>query len=463
MHRKCTDVARSRMFRKRYLSLKSVSNAMVVISIVIMIFLLLSEYVVLRSFEPLYQATTEYIEMQSAAGSLMSASDYLTEEVQCYTVCGDRKHLDNYFTEAEVTKRRENAIATMEATLPESSALRDLKESMAQSVALMDREYYAMRLVLLAQNDTDIPEILEDIELSDEVLAMSPDELVKLAQDTVFDDAYYEVKAEIRSNIEQCISDIKTTTYDNQREAERKVHTNIVIMIILIVVQSSATVAMLWITLNFETKPIVNAVDNIRKNESIPEEGSKEFRILADAYNGMFDFYNRNVENLNYKASHDELTGLYNRTGYDVIKKSINPMTTAMMVIDADEFKTINDTYGHAIGDLVLKKISKVLTQNFRSNDYICRVGGDEFVVFVVKLTDDPTELITNKVNQINSQLADTSDGIPATSVSVGVAFEKADVDPSVLFRHADIALYHVKMHGRHGCIFYEESLKKPD
>jgi len=234
-------------------------------------------------------------------------------------------------------------------------------------------------------------------------------------------------------------------------------------MIVLIVVQSAAILSMLWITQNFETKPILEAVDHIRKNERIPEDGSSEFHYLSDAYNSMFDFYSRNVENLNYKASHDELTSLYNRTGYDVIKTSIDTSSTAMLVLDADEFKNINDTYGHAVGDQVLKKIGKVLRLNFRSNDYICRIGGDEFVVFMVKLIEDPTFLIKNKVTEINNQLADTSDGVPAISLSVGVTYENKKMDPAEMFRHADIALYHVKVNGRKGCCFYSEDLEVPD
>lgn len=88
-----------------------------------------------------------YIDLQEAADSLLKASDYLTEQAQCYTVIGERQHLDAYLNETENVRRREQAIEHMEKTLPESDALNALKDAMKESVDLMEREYYAMRLI----------------------------------------------------------------------------------------------------------------------------------------------------------------------------------------------------------------------------------------------------------------------------------------------------------------------------
>ena len=109
--------------------------------------------------------------------------------------------------------------------------------------------------------------------------------------------------------------------------------------------------------------------------------GSYEFRYLAKTYNKMYEAFKQSIENLNYEASHDSLTGVYNRAGYDVVKQSLDLKSTAVLIIDADNFKKINDMYGHLVGDQVLKKIEDALRAAFRSEDYICRVGGDEFWV----------------------------------------------------------------------------------
>ena len=154
------------------LSLKRTSVIMVIISLVVTALLIITAVMTLRSFQAMNKSTRDYIQMEQAANDLMSASDYLTEEVQCFTVIGDRIHMENYFTEADVTRRREHAIQVMEEAIPDSPALADLKAGMAESLSLMDREYYAMRLMLDAAGDTDVPEALKQAALSDEDRAL---------------------------------------------------------------------------------------------------------------------------------------------------------------------------------------------------------------------------------------------------------------------------------------------------
>lgn len=115
-----------------------------------MAILLYTTFQTIKSYHSFSDATDAYIELQDAADSLMKASDYLTDEAQRYTVLGLREHLDNYFTEAEETRRREQAIDAMEARLPKSEALEALRKAMGESISLMDREYYAMTLMLLS-------------------------------------------------------------------------------------------------------------------------------------------------------------------------------------------------------------------------------------------------------------------------------------------------------------------------
>ena len=174
----------------------------------------------------------------------------------------------------------------------------------------------------------------------------------------------------------------------------------------------------------------------------------------------MYSAYKKSIESLNYKASHDELTGAYNRAGYDLIRESLDMNTTAMLLFDADQFKTINDQYGHETGDRVLQKITATLQNNFRSDDYVCRIGGDEFVVFMVHVSGDKRQLIENKVKQINRDLSAGADGLPPVTLSVGVSFNPEGNDSKEMFRQADIALYYVKDHGRDGVSFYTDELK---
>ncbi len=158
-----------------------------------------------------------------------------------------------------------------------------------------------------------------------------------------------------------------------------------------------------------------------------------------------------------YNATHDALTQLYNRAGYDLLVKSMKQDTVMMLIVDVDEFKSVNDKHGHHIGDLILQKIARTLVDSFRSNDYVCRVGGDEFVILMARADMSHYDNIERRVKNINRILGDSSDGLPAVSVSVGVAYGGKDVDVSDLFDRADQALYDTKREGKNGISVYQK------
>ena len=445
--------------RRDGLSLKTTSVTMVIVSVLITIILVITAVMTIRSFRAMDESTRDFIRMEKAANELMAASDYLTEEVQCFTVMGDRIHMENYFTEAAVTRRREHAIYVMEEAIPGSTALSDLKNSMAESLDLMKREYYAMRLMLEAAGETEMPEELRRIALSEEDDALPPADKIVLAQRMTHDSGYYEQKNRIRSNMSECLSALQTSTQGIQRQMEGNAKRDLIWMTVLIFLQTAAMFTMMWLTTHLGVNPVLRAVDHIRKDQSLPIIGTTEFRYLAGAYNTMYRVYKKSIENLSFQASHDELTGAYNRAGYDLIKSSLDLSSTAMLLLDADQFKEINDHYGHETGDLVLKKIASVLKSNFRSDDYVCRIGGDEFVVFMVHIASDPQKLIEHKIRNINHDLSQCGDDLPAVTLSAGISYDPECRDPKEMFRRADIALYYVKDCGRNGCCFWTEAL----
>lgn len=155
------------------------------------------------------------------------------------------------------------------------------------------------------------------------------------------------------------------------------------------------------------------------------------------------------------QAHTDRLTGLFNRAGYEQAIKSSNIRSTTLIVVDADKFKHVNDTYGHEVGDLVLQKIARTLKQNFRLCDYVCRTGGDEFVVLMVGSEELEQDQIIRKVNRINRELSHVDDRLPIVSVSVGVANGANEKNWTNLFNHADQAMYQIKQSGGRGCRFY--------
>lgn len=145
---------------------------------------------------------------------------------------------------------------------------------------------------------------------------------------------------------------------------------------------------------------------------------------------------------------------LLNRRSFDQILSLYEKdrSSFALILADVDVFKQINDTCGHDTGDRILKRVAALLHTTFRSIDYVCRIGGDEFAVIMVDMSRELYYTITNKIAEINGLLAVPEDGLPAVSLSAGVAFSDENGFCGSLFRAADSALYTAKAHGRCGC-----------
>ena len=181
-------------------------------------------------------------------------------------------------------------------------------------------------------------------------------------------------------------------------------------------------------------------------------------RFLADAYNEMFDQQKRFTERLAYSATHDSLTGLYNRAAYDAMREDAGgEADTGVLMIDVDKFKGYNDSYGHDVGDAVLKKVAQVLRESFRSDDFIGRIGGDEFCVVMVHAGSALETLVREKIERANRRLQNTDDGLPRISLSVGVAFGDRKYPSGDIYKDADTALYRAKDAGGGQCVFFEQ------
>lgn len=416
-----------------------------------------STYNLTNTFTRLADAAEEHTRLEKAAHELMDASDYLTESVQRFTLNGDIRFMDQYFTEAFESHRREEAISQMDLGPQTEPALKQLQEAMDNSLSLMDREYYAMRLVIEAKGYTDYPEILEEIELSSEDAALSPEEKIRHATELVLNDEYYDKKDLIRKDMRESIEEVDKLmqSIEDTEMLSLKRRLNCVRVIILI--QIISVYVMVRLTSRLGIDPVLKAVEKIKQDSPIPEVGANEFIYLAQAYNKMYARYKTSLENLNFKASHDELTGAYNRSGYELLLSSIDLKTTYMMLFDVDNFKSINDTYGHDIGDKVLVKLVQVLKSVFRDDDCICRIGGDEFVVFMVHSSGMHRRLIESKIEQINNELENTDDGLPPITISVGIVNGSDASDPEKLFEKTDEAMYRSKKQGKHTYTFYSK------
>ncbi|MEH1130198.1 sensor domain-containing diguanylate cyclase [Micromonospora sp. CPCC 206061] len=149
------------------------------------------------------------------------------------------------------------------------------------------------------------------------------------------------------------------------------------------------------------------------------------------------------LEHLRERATSDPLTGLRHQGSFGERIARATPDRTALLAIDVDQFKNINDTYGHQAGDQVLVEMARALQSALRQGDELYRIGGDEFVAVVdVARPDEATG--------IGERLAAAARTIGRT-ISVGVALRRSGEAPELTLRRADAALYDVKREGRDG------------
>lgn len=161
----------------------------------------------------------------------------------------------------------------------------------------------------------------------------------------------------------------------------------------------------------------------------------------------------------------DSLTGLYNRRVLEEIlhleESKRNPSTLSILVIDVDDFKIVNDTYGHPAGDRVLSVIGRILTENSRKENIVARYGGEEFAVLLTGAGIDTALQVAERLRKKLGEKEFTFSGQRfRLSVSIGVAHNEGDVThKESLFSRADQALYKAKRSGKNRVCSHEAAL----
>lgn len=170
---------------------------------------------------------------------------------------------------------------------------------------------------------------------------------------------------------------------------------------------------------------------------------------------------------IEFLAYHDSLTGLPNRQllqdrmsiALETASRHQAPM--ALMFLDMDHFKNVNDSLGHPMGDVLLQEVGRRLTGCVRKQDTIARTGGDEFVVLLTDLNEVANgALVARKIVDVLSQPYQLGESVIYTSCSIGISLYPVDgTNPELLMKHADVALYDAKAKGRAGFSFYNADM----
>ncbi len=214
---------------------------------------------------------------------------------------------------------------------------------------------------------------------------------------------------------------------------------------------------------------------NRRKNEELYLEwltisAVRNAQGVCTHYVGVFSditLVKESQEKLDHLAHHDPLTGLPNRLLFNdrlshaILRASRDPRPLALLFIDLDRFKNVNDTLGHHIGDELLRQVAQALASKVRDGDTLARLGGDEFIL-LLEDTDGKygAGVVADKLMSVFEQpfVVVTHELFVTASVGISIFPDDGD-DVNLLIRNADVALYQAKAHGRNAYRFYSSEM----
>lgn len=444
--------------------IQSLSLWLVAFTLIISVLIGIGIVQVMKDYYELAQRTREYVFAQEDARDLLFGSNYLTDQARLYAVTKDHVYAEAYFTEVHESRRRDLALEALEVHLRgrNEDALNTSKEAMELSNALMVLEIHSMKLAALSSGEDmgSLAREIQDYQLTEEELSWTAQQQADASMELVFGEEYRTMKGQIEAKMSDVTRSVIEICERDQAESEGTMKNALIrqsiytVLVVILVIFSYIMIAVLIL------RPIRIYVNCIKNNNFLEITGAYEFKYLAATYNNVYEMTMEQQNMLRKKAERDALTGLLNRQAFEQLKSQlrISSEPLAFLIIDVDVFKSINDNYGHDVGDQALIKVARLLDENFRKVDYVLRIGGDEFAVIMEKTGPDKKPIIRSKIEAINEILQHPEDEavFPKYSVSVGIAFsEKGFYDD--LFQQTDQALYHTKENGRCGYTFYDE------
>jgi diguanylate cyclase (GGDEF)-like protein/PAS domain S-box-containing protein len=187
----------------------------------------------------------------------------------------------------------------------------------------------------------------------------------------------------------------------------------------------------------------------VRDEAGLPLQFVSEVVDLTERNQARRDLQEANAR-LRKLVVTDHVTGLFNRRGFEeTIADLQDGQSLGVLVIDLDNFKTINDRLGHSAGDEVLREVARRLRPQVRDGDVIARIGGDEFGILLTDAGCDLATVVAGRVVRALRGSCEVEGGTARIGASVGVAFSDGQADRGELVRQADAALYAAKRAGR--------------
>ena len=443
--------------QSRGVHLNRLNFLLIFIGLVIALFMVFSMYQTNNSFKQIVSVTEAYLSAQQTAGMLSNISSDMSEQCVAFLNSGTPDPAYGYAGQLNaISGQIESNEAFGTTGESEDEFLLKALEAFREKTAV---EVRAMRLMAdtLPMGLDAFPPLIQQAKLSETDQALSPEEKKKTALELISSEEYLALDKTISEAVDDShrIASEKGKNRAMQTAEEvKKVMRRQKLLVFLFV-----AVALVALLLNriLIISPIQRSVDNLDKREPLPVEGSYEVRHLANVYNEVLKDNREKTEALSYAATHDALTGLLNRAEFDRLYKEAKEEKVGIMVADVDHFKQFNDEFGHRTGDKVLKAVAVKLTEHFREEDRVCRIGGDEFCVIMPGLSQEKAETATERIRLINHELQECSEDLPPITISAGFAFWDRPNPGGSIFRDADNTLLAVKKTRTDCCAVYPD------
>ncbi|MBQ9206829.1 MAG: GGDEF domain-containing protein [Treponema sp.] len=416
------------------------SSSLIIVTIIIFCLIIFISFSINTRFNALKASLTRFIICEQTSEKIKSGANDLTELVRLFIINQDERFALAYLEEIENTNSQKNALENLQKVCSDKDlALQRLAIAITQAESITQMELYAMRLGYEFMGKSGIlkeemPERLREIELKESDKNLSKEEMQNIAIKSVFGNGFLIYKLRINENCNITVNaiseDIKKELSENADKLGQSLDRLRILILALLIVNILSTI------------------------------GLRDFKKVTQSYNEIYEIGARKTKKLLKNAEYDALTDILNRRAYEQICKTSSEQRRriALLLIDLDNFKQINDTYGHTGGDTALKTLASILKETFRDGDYVARIGGDEFAVVLADFKPEGFKIISEKINYVNERLSKIN-GITDVSISVGMAYSATGYSEE-LYKQADKALYAVKNAGKAGCRIYDSTLE---
>lgn len=440
------------------IKIKTINISMFVLIFAICAGVFISAFRLKSKYGDIIKSMETYARCTKAVNDFRDTSDFLTNQVRLFIIKLDDSYAKDYFEEYSISQNRDKAVDIVSQFNDSNDADINMELAFEESQSLAEIEKYAMLLTYDALEipDSELPFQLSNVKLRPADKALSYSEKLERAENLLFDMNYQDSKNRINKYTTSVLDYLLVSHLAQQGEDTKHFYWLLTIQILTVIALFGSGWALFFTTNFLILRPIDYDIKSISEEKKMHVIGSYEMRLIAKSYNALREKDEIKASVLKHKAEHDPLTGLINREAFAQIKEVLcdTAEPVAYLIIDIDFFKSVNDKYGHPVGDQVLKKIAAILSEQFRNTDYVARIGGDEFAVIMTKFGDTPEMVIQRKIETINKMLQNVGDGLPGVSLSVGVAISTLGYN-QILESQADKALYHVKQGGRCNCSFF--------